>query len=106
MDANDNATPLKSCGAFGFIASKLAPARGACLSQAIKSPTFIIGLELARQAGNSVNRNGICSVALILPLAFAQGVHFFVQSSPKLSLRKPGAMRVRATFLIIDPMNG
>ena len=47
-----------------------------------KKPDIIIGLELARQAGNSVNRNGICSVALILPLAFAQGVHFFAQSSP------------------------
>jgi hypothetical protein len=36
------------------IASKLALTRAFASLQAIKSPTFIIGLELARQAGNSV----------------------------------------------------
>jgi len=50
-----------------------------------KKPDIIIGLELARQAGNSLNRNGTGSVAQILRLAFAQSVHVFLCGACQLS---------------------
>jgi hypothetical protein len=54
MVVNDDAVSLTLRGVHRFFASKLAPTRPHPRGAGNKKPDIIIGLELARQAGNSV----------------------------------------------------